>query len=115
MKRVLALLLAGAALAAPAAPAAPAASEPDRAATEDRHRCPGAVGVVVEPASANVAALVCEGATRALRFLARAGLAAPSETRIEIVRQLPGALAGRAVGCYLRDTRNILLLDCAAF
>jgi hypothetical protein len=126
VKRVLALLLVGLALAAQGAQPAESAKRvgadveavvapaPDRDATA-RHRCPGATGVVVGPASADHAALVCEGVARALHVLARAGLVAPSETRIEIVRQLPGALAGRAVGCYLRDTRNILLLDYEAF
>jgi hypothetical protein len=79
------------------------------------HPCPGAARVVVRAIVASDARTVCEGVDRALTFLARAGLAAPAGTRIEVVGQLPGELAGRAIGCYLIETRTILLLDYEAF
>ena len=88
--------------------AAPGAEPSDQA-------CPGLAQVVVRAAAATDAAAVCDGAGRALGFLARAGLAPPSFTLVEILDRLPGALDGRAVGCYLRETRSIQLLSYAAF
>ena len=88
-------------------PATPVEPEP--------RRCPGAAEIVVRDAGADDARTVCEGALRALAFLARAGLAAPPATDIRVVSRLPGDLAGRAVGCYLRDARTILLLGYEAF
>lgn len=80
-----------------------------------QHPCPTAVQVVVRAAATTDARMVCEGVERALRFLARAGLAAPLGTNVEIVEQMPGDLSGRAIGCYLSETRNILLLSFEAF
>ncbi|MFM1988800.1 MAG: hypothetical protein RJA99_1757 [Pseudomonadota bacterium] len=71
--------------------------------------------VTVHASSAQDAETACEGAGRALDFLARAGLDGPSETTIEIVPELPGDLAGRAFGCYVPETRRILLVDFDAF
>jgi hypothetical protein len=77
--------------------------------------CPHAAGVTVRAARAADAEQACAGAARALAFLAQAGLAPPPHTPIDIVERLPGELDGRALGCYLRDTRRILLLSRAAF
>jgi len=71
--------------------------------------------VVVRAAAATDAEAACVGVGRALGFLARAGLAPPPATLVEIMDRLPGALDGRAVGCYLRETRSIQLLSYAAF
>ena len=79
------------------------------------HRCPGGIDILVRAADADDAQMACDGATRALAFLSAAGIEAPPQTTIDIVRQLPGELAGKAVGCYLRQSRNILLLDYRTF
>ncbi|RPH42234.1 MAG: hypothetical protein EHM87_17390 [Burkholderiales bacterium] len=71
--------------------------------------------VAVRAAVASDARAVCDGAARALAFLARAGLAAPAGTEVDVVDALPGELGGRAVGCYRRDTRGIQMLSYAAF
>lgn len=77
--------------------------------------CAAPVTVVVRAAEAADAQLACEGVARALHFLARTGLDLPAATTIDIVSRLPGDLAGRAVGCYLRPSRSILLLSLRAF
>lgn len=71
--------------------------------------------VLVRAAAAQDAEAACDGAGRALRFLARVDLAPPHVTRIDILDRLPGALDGRAVGCYLRETGRIPMLSYAAF
>jgi hypothetical protein len=87
-----------------------------RAVSAERVRaCPGLLHVSVHSAEGPDLEAVCEGAARALAFLAWAGLDAPPSTIIDIVSELPGELAGRAVGCYLRETERILLLSFAAF
>lgn len=118
VKRIAGLLIAGGML-GPAA-AERVVSDPDPQAppvlaVPGPHRCPGAAEIAVRDASADDARAVCDGATRALAFLARSGLTAPPATDIRLVGQLPGDLAGRAIGCYLRETRTILLLDYGAF
>jgi hypothetical protein len=118
VKRIAALLIAAGLLGSAAAERA--ASDPDAQASPvlaepAPRRCPGAVEVVVRDAGADDARTVCDGASRALAFLARAGLAAPPATDIRVVDRLPEALAGRAIGCYMRDTRTILLLGYDAF
>jgi hypothetical protein len=75
------------------------------------HDCERSSRVTVRASSAQDAQTACEGALRALDFLARAGLEAPSTTAIEIVPALPGELAGRALGCYMPEVRRILLVD----
>jgi len=87
----------------------PSAAEPPL------HACPGAGQVLVRAAAASDAQTACEGVQQALLFLARAGLSPPPSTTVEIVPELPGELAGRAVGCYLRETRSIRLLTYEAF
>lgn len=79
------------------------------------HSCPGTVPVAVQATRAADAGHACEGAARALAFLARAGLKLPERTTIDIIDRLPGELDGRALGCYVRDTRRVLLLSRAAF
>ena len=88
------------------ADAAPAAFE---------FRCDEAARVVVQATVAGDALLACEGARAALNFLTQAGLTMTTGTKIEIVDQLPGAMRGQAVGCYMRDTRRIFLLTQQAF
>jgi hypothetical protein len=74
--------------------------------------CPANPPVVVQsaPIDARDAVTVCEGVDRALQFLARAGLASPPATTVELVQQLPPELGDRALGCYLRNTGKIQLL-----
>lgn len=79
------------------------------------HPCPGTVHVSIRAAAAADADTACEGVWRSLEFLARSGFDPPPSTTIDIVKELPGELSGRAVGCYLRDTRSILLLTYEAF
>lgn len=92
------------ALSSPGAPAGPAET-----------RCPGPYGVSVRAEAAADAQAACDGALRAVEFLAQAGLSPPPELAIDVVEQLPGELRGRAVGCYVRDTGRIVLLSYAAF
>ncbi|MFO1327402.1 MAG: DUF6639 family protein [Rubrivivax sp.] len=78
-------------------------------------RCQAAPAVVLVDAGALEQRLVCDGAARALRFLGDAGLRLPELTRVHLVDEMPGEMAGRAVGCYLRDTRRVMLLRWSAF
>ncbi len=73
--------------------------------------------VVVQsaPIDARDAETVCEGVERALQFLARAGLASPPATTVELVQQLPPELGDRALGCYLRNAGKIQLLTYRKF
>lgn len=77
--------------------------------------CRGLPEVTVRTAEEPEAEAACEGAHRALAFLAGAGLTAPPQTRIDVLSELPGALAGRAVGCYVRETQRVLILSFGAF
>ncbi len=90
---------------------------PAQAATEADgiHTCAGAGQVSVRALALQDALAACDGATRALAFLARAGYQAPPSTRIDIVDDMPGDLAGKAVGCYVRESRQVLLLSFEAF
>jgi hypothetical protein len=73
------------------------------------------VVVQAAPIDALDAVTVCEGVERALQFLARAGLASPPATTVELVQQLPPELGDRALGCYLRNTGKIQLLTYQQF
>jgi hypothetical protein len=79
------------------------------------YRCPDLRQVLVRSAALADAQTACEGAERALQFFARLGLVPPPSMAIDIERELPGALAGRAVGCYLRESKRIVLLSYEAF
>jgi hypothetical protein len=98
-----------------AACAAEGTAVPPAPPQQTSHPCQGLTQVTVLSETPADAAAVCDGARRALEFLARAGLESPPSTTIEIVPELPGELAGRAVGCYVREDRRILLLDFDAF
>jgi hypothetical protein len=118
MQRILAVLIATATLGAVAAersPTRPGEHGPPAVLGIGQFACPGPGRVEIRDASAADAQTVCEGAARALTFLARAGLAAPPGTIVQIVPRLPGELGGRAIGCYLRESRRILLLSYDAF
>ncbi len=78
-------------------------------------RCLGPYGVNVRAEATVDAQAVCDGALRAIDFLARAGLSPPPELTIDVVEQLPGDMRDLAVGCYVRDTRRIVLLSYDAF
>lgn len=82
---------------------------------EQVRACRGLPDVTVRASEEPETEAVCEGAGRALAFLAGAGLNAPPHTRIEILSELPGELAGRAVGCYVRETQRVLILSFGAF
>lgn len=82
---------------------------------EQVRACPGLPQVTVQAEERLDAEVACEGATRALEFLARAGLDAPPNAKIDIMAELPGELSGRAVGCYVRETKRVLLLSFGAF
>lgn len=105
----------------PDAPAASTASTSaaDAAEALRRHGCPGLttmqVQVEVQAASADDATLVCEGAARALRFLAAAGFVLPESVQIELRDELPGDMRGQAVGCYMPGVRRVFLLAYPAF
>ncbi|MDP2075075.1 DUF6639 family protein [Hydrogenophaga sp.] len=73
------------------------------------------VAVQSAPIDARDAETVCEGVERALQFLARAGLASPPATTVELVQQLPPELGDRALGCYLRNAGKIQLLTYRKF
>lgn len=79
------------------------------------YTCSGARQVKVEANVQSDAEVACEGAVRALAFLAQTELDVSSNVTIEVVSQLSGELAGRAVGCYLRDTKRILVLSFDSF
>ena len=88
---------------------------PDADGAAPVHACPRDPRVTVRSPAGPDAVLACEGATRALDFLARAGLDGAQGTSIEIVPELHGDLAGRAVGCYMRDTHRIFLVGLETF
>jgi len=77
--------------------------------------CPGHPDVSVRAEAPADAQAACDGAQRAIGFLVAAGLLPPPELTIDVVEQLPGELRGLAVGCYVRDTRRIVLLSYDAF
>lgn len=83
--------------------------------SEVPHACAGTSQVIVRAALATDARVACDGALRALAFMAGAGLRHSERMIIDIVEHLPGDLRGRAVGCYERETRRVLLLTYAAF
>ncbi|MBL8327653.1 MAG: hypothetical protein JNJ71_02305 [Rubrivivax sp.] len=89
--------------------AAPARAQPAGEA------CAAAPSVALSGADADERAWVCGAAARVLRFLQQAGLKIPERVPVELVDEMPGEMKGRAVGCYLRDTRRILLLRWPAF
>lgn len=99
----------GAAEPAPAPPLATAADAPPRQA------CAGLPAVQVQAAGHDDATLACDGAARALRFLAAAGFVMPEAVHIELRDELPGDMRGQAVGCYLPGLRRVFLLDYPAF
>ena len=77
--------------------------------------CPGLPHVTVRAAEGPDAEAACDGAARALVFLVRAGLNAPSDTRIDILPELPGELSGLAVGCYMPENQRVSILSFKAF
>lgn len=102
---------------APRAETAPSpgpASSPDPAPRAE-HPCAAESPVTVRSASADDARLACEGVRRALAFLATTGLRAPPETVVDVDERLPADLDGRAVGCWIRETRRIHLVSWAVF
>lgn len=101
--------------AALASGSAVADQRPHAAGQKQVYGCSSARQVRVESDAVADAQTVCEGASRALAFLARTGLDVSSDVTVEVVAQLPGELAGCAIGCYLRDTKRVLLLSFDAF
>lgn len=95
--------------------AAASRDDAEPAGEPDPPVCAGPARVEVGAAAPEDAETACDGARRALDFLARAGLAAPPVTAIVIVPALPGELAGRALGCCEPSTRRILLVDFDTF
>ena len=77
--------------------------------------CPVLPKVSVRSLLERDAHAACEGAARSMAFLSRAGIKSPTNIRIDIVSRLRDELAGRAVGCYVRETREIVLLSFEAF
>jgi hypothetical protein len=85
---------------------------------EDRlgeYVCPDTKQVKVVAHSQSDAESACIGATRALRFLGKVGLSVSSTVTIEVVAGLPGELAERAVGGYLRQSGRVLILSFDSF
>ncbi len=95
--------------------AVPLAAGPGAAGAQPRQPCPGLETVQVRTAHAADITRVCEGAARALRFLAAAGLVLPETVQIDLVDELPGDMRGQAVGCYVPGLQRVFLLDDAAF
>ena len=79
------------------------------------HVCGEHPQVTVQAMTRADAEAACDGASRSLRFLARAGIDGPASMTIEVVPELPGDIASRAVGCFVRETKRILLLSFSAF
>lgn len=71
--------------------------------------------VVVRSPEYADAVSACEGALDALTFLASQGLVVTSDIRIEVVAQLPAAIAGAAAGCYLESQGKVLILAYTGF
>lgn len=94
---------------------APSSEGPTAVVESILRPCAGAAQVGIRASVAADAETACEGVVRALEFMANLGLESPPATTIEIVPALPGELTGRAVGCYLRSTKSILLLSYDAF
>lgn len=118
MRRKTVLLLAGMALVAGllhAADGVVVAQESEARGPGHFVACTGLPQVSVQSELERDANAACEGAARSLAFLGRSGLKAPQSIRIEIVPELPGELAGRAVGCYVRESRSVALLSFQAF
>ena len=82
-------------------------------ATVER-RCDGA-DVRVQATDLEDVATACEGARRALAFLARYGLASDHVIEVELLAQLPAGLRESAVGCYNRQTHRMAVLTYAEF
>ncbi len=102
-----ALLLLASCAGGPHGPGAPTAPSAER-------RCDGADVRVQVTDVADIAA-ACEGARRALAFLARQGLASDHVIDVELLPQLPPGLRESAVGCYNRRTHRVAVLAYAAF
>ena len=91
------------------------AVDPPSRAQDQVRACRGLPEVTVRAADEQETEAACEGAGRALAFLAGAGLNAPPHTSIDILSELPGELAGQAVGCYVPETQRVLILSFDAF
>jgi hypothetical protein len=76
--------------------------------------CDGAA-VRVRATDREDAATACEGARRALAFLARYGVATDHAIEVELQPQLPSGLRASAVGCYNRRTHRVTVLSYAEF
>ncbi len=58
---------------------------------------------------------VCTGATAALAFLGRHGIAPLADVEVEVVGELPGNLPFTVVGCCSGDGRHVYLLSYAEY
>lgn len=97
-----------------AQPVEPDATQSARTSTSER-ACGDPSQVLVNAASWRDVELACRGARHAIEFLAQAGLKRPDWIHILIVDRIPGEMDQRAVGCYQRDERRIVLLSYDAF
>lgn len=79
------------------------------------HPCGGKSQVIAQALAMSDAEAACVGVSRALEFLAHAGLDGPPSLTIEVVPEMPDELAGKAVGCYLPEKKRVLLLSFDAF
>lgn len=99
-----------------AAPASSTAAATSSTATPEMPRvCATDPRVTVLAPAPDDVDTACDGAHRALAFLARLGLDGPETVTVEIVPAMPGELAGKALGCYVPATKRILILSYAAF
>lgn len=80
----------------------------------DQLPCDGA-DARVQAADTEDAATACEGARRALAFLARHGLTSDQAIEIELQPRLPPGLRESAVACFNRRTGRVTVLTYAAF
>jgi hypothetical protein len=79
------------------------------------HACDEPEQVLVHGTSLRDVELACRGALRAVQFLGQAGLERPEWIRIQIAASMPGEMEGKAVGCYLRNERRVVLLSYESF
>lgn len=82
---------------------------------DDVRVCAGSGLVSARAAQASDAETVCEGAARALAFMAGLGLHLDRATQIEVVDRLPENLGREPAGCFIRGSARILVQSYAAF
>lgn len=73
--------------------------------------CPGDAGLRVRSESAADADLACQGARRAIDFLATLGLSIPETVAVDVVSNLPPPASPNAFGCHVRGEQRVAILS----